>query len=174
MRSSETFRFTRRVRRPISLSKGEDIMSDTNKVIESLNSVLADTYTLYLKTHGYHWNVEGPSFKSLHELFELQYTAMWQSMDELAERIRALGAYAPMGGAALADGSSIDAVDNDVPSANTMVQNLVAGHEVWLNTAKQALEVAGHANDAATEDVLTPLISAHEKMAWMLRSSLER
>ena len=149
-------------------------MTDNNKVADALTKVLGDTYSLYLKTHGYHWNVEGPNFKSLHELFEMNYCAIWASMDEIAERIRTLGVYAPMGGAALAEGSSIDSSDNSVPSANTMVQNLVAGHEAWVAGAKAALDVASAENDVATEDLLTPLISANEKMAWMLRSSLER
>lgn len=149
-------------------------MTNTNKVAEALTRVLGDTYSLYLKTHGYHWNVEGPNFKSLHELFEEQYRAIWASMDEIAERVRTLGVYAPMGGAALAEGSRIDSSDNSVPSANAMVQNLIAGHEAWVSGAKEALGVASSDNDVATEDLLTPLISAHEKMAWMLRSSLER
>jgi len=149
-------------------------MTNTNKVAEALTRVLGDTYSLYLKTHGYHWNVEGPNFKSLHELFEENYRAMWESMDEIAERIRSLGVYAPMGAAALSEGSSIDSADNNVPGANTMVQNLVAGHEAWLETAKSALDVASDEGDVASEDLLTPLIAAHEKIAWMLRSSLER
>ncbi|MEM1379066.1 MAG: DNA starvation/stationary phase protection protein [Pseudomonadota bacterium] len=149
-------------------------MTNTTPVLNSLTRVLADTYALYLRTHGYHWNVEGPNFKSLHELFEEQYRAMWTSMDDIAERIRALGAYAPMGAQALMEGSRIDAADNGIPTANAMVQNLVSGHEAWLEGAREALSAAGDANDPATEDLLTPLIAEHEKMAWMLRSSLER
>ncbi|GGY43707.1 Dps family protein [Parvularcula lutaonensis] len=148
-------------------------MTDTTKTAEALKRVLGDTYALYLKTHGYHWNVEGPNFKSLHELFELNYTQMWQSMDEIAERIRALGVYAPMG-AELAQLAAIDSTDNSVPSANAMVQNLVSGHETFLEGAKKALDIAQEAGDPATEGLLADLITAHEKMAWMLRSSLER
>jgi len=150
-------------------------MADTNSnVIEALKKVLGDTYALYLKTHGYHWNVEGPNFQSLHTLFEANYQALWQSMDDIAERIRSLGAYAPAGGVQLAELASIDSGDNDVPTANAMVQNLVAGHEAFLITAKAAMEAAGDTSDIASEDLLSPLIAAHEKMAWMLRSSLER
>ncbi|MEM9838584.1 MAG: DNA starvation/stationary phase protection protein [Pseudomonadota bacterium] len=149
-------------------------MSSTNTTADALTRFLGDTYSLYLKTHGYHWNVEGPQFKSLHDLFEEQYRAMWASMDDIAERIRALGVYAPMGGHALEASSKLDSSDNDVPSANAMLQNLIAGHESWLEGAKDALSVAGDAEDAASEDLLTPLIAEHEKMAWMLRSSLER
>lgn len=148
-------------------------MTDTNKTAEALKRVLGNTYALYLKTHGYHWNVEGPNFKSLHELFELNYTQMWQSMDEIAERIRALGVYAPMG-PELGALARIDSTDNSVPSANTMVQNLVAGHETYLDDAKEALSVAENVGDPASEGLLADLITAHEKMAWMLRSSLER
>lgn len=149
-------------------------MSNTSNVVAALTRVLGDTYSLYLKTHGYHWNVEGPRFKTLHDLFEEQYRAMWESMDEIAERIRALGAYAPMGGPALTAAATIDSTDNDVPSADAMIANLVAGHEQWLDGARKALAAAGDADDAATEDLLSPLISAHEKMAWMLRSSREQ
>ncbi|MEM7740424.1 MAG: DNA starvation/stationary phase protection protein [Pseudomonadota bacterium] len=150
-------------------------MSDTNnQIVEALKKVLGDTYALYLKTHGYHWNVEGPNFKSLHDLFEENYKALFLSMDDVAERIRALGAYAPAGGKALAELASIESGDNDVPSANAMLQNLVAGHESFLITARKAMGLAGDGSDTATEDVLSPLIAAHEKMAWMLRSSLER
>ncbi|MEM6748328.1 MAG: DNA starvation/stationary phase protection protein [Pseudomonadota bacterium] len=150
-------------------------MADTNtKTVDALKRVLGDTYALYLKTHGYHWNVEGPNFKSLHALFEENYQALWQSMDDIAERIRSLGAYAPAGGTQLGELASIDSGDNDVPSANAMIQNLIAGHEAFLVTARAAMEVAGDASDIATEDLLSPLMSAHEKMAWMLRSSLER
>ncbi|MEO1041941.1 MAG: DNA starvation/stationary phase protection protein [Pseudomonadota bacterium] len=150
-------------------------MSDMNiQVVDALKKVLGDAYALYLKTHGYHWNVEGPNFKSLHDLFEENYRALFASMDDIAERIRALGAYAPAGGKELAELSSIESGDNDIPSANGMIQNLVAGHESFLVTARQAMRLAGDHDDVATEDLLSPLIAEHEKMAWMLRSSLER
>ena len=147
-------------------------MAETNQVADALKGVLGDIYSLYLKTHGYHWNVEGPNFKSLHELFEVNYQALFASMDEIAERIRALGVYAPMGGQELAALSRIDSSDNSVPSSNAMVQNLVAGHEAFIANAKEALNVLG--DDPASEGMVTDLITAHEKMAWMLRSSLER
>ncbi|NNU15348.1 DNA starvation/stationary phase protection protein [Parvularcula sp. ZS-1/3] len=148
-------------------------MATNKQITETLKRVLGNTYALYLKTHGYHWNVEGPSFKSLHELFEEQYTQMWQSIDEIAERIRMLGTFAPMGGEILA-GATIDTADNSVPSANGMVQNLVAGHEAWLEDTAAALNEAEEAGDTATETLLGDLITGHEKMAWMLRASLER
>ena len=148
-------------------------MTQETKTAAALKRVLGDTYALYLKTHGYHWNVEGPNFKSLHELFELQYTAIWQSLDEIAERIRILGVYAPTG-PQLAELATIDAADNDVPSANTMVQNLVAAQAAWLEGAKVALDIADDEDDEGSESLLSDLISAHEKMAWMLRASLER
>ena len=148
-------------------------MTQSNKVADALTYVLGDTYALYLKTHGYHWNVEGPNFKSLHELFEVNYNALWTSLDEIAERIRALGVYAPTG-PQLTQLARIESGDNDVPSANGMVQNLVAGHEAWLEGARAALEIASDAGDVASEGLVTDLITAHEKMAWMLRSSLER
>lgn len=146
-------------------------MADTTKSADALKGLLGDIYALYLKTHGYHWNVEGPNFKSLHELFEENYTAMWESLDELAERIRAVGSYAPMG-SELASLSRIDAADNGIPSANAMVQNLVAGHEAFIANAKDALDV--FEDDPGSDGLVTDLITAHEKMAWMLRSSLER
>lgn len=149
-------------------------MTTHSQMTDALRRVLADTYSLYVKTHGYHWNVEGPRFKSLHELFEEQYTALLKSVDDVAERIRALGAYAPMGPVAITEGTTIDVPDNTVPSANTMVQNLVTAHEAWLVTAKEAIDVADQVNDAASDDLLGALINEHEKMTWMLRASLER
>lgn len=149
------------------------MMSDRTKTADALKRVMGDLYALYLKTHGYHWNVEGPNFKSLHELFEENYRAMWESLDEVAERIRALGVHAPMGPEIMAH-ARIDTADNAVPSANAMIQNLVAGHEAFLGSAREALDVADDADDEASEALLGDLIAAHEKMAWMLRSSLER
>ncbi|WOI52321.1 DNA starvation/stationary phase protection protein [Parvularcula sp. LCG005] len=147
-------------------------MADTETVVSALNRVLGDTYVLYAKTHSYHWNVTGANFSSLHTLFETQYTEMWQSLDDIAERIRALGAYAPTSTRLMAEASAIEETDNDVPSANTMLRNLVADHKIWVQGAEDALEIASDAADAGTEDLLTPLISAHEKMMWMLNSSI--
>lgn len=145
-------------------------MSD--QVISALQRVLGDTYTLYMKTHSYHWNVTGPQFNSLHQMFEVQYTALWQSLDVLAERIRALGAFAPGSSRAMAAFSVIEEGDNEVPSAQVMLQNLAADHETWVQGATIALDLAGEANDAPTEDLMTQLISEHQKTIWMLKSSL--
>ncbi|MEE4212612.1 MAG: DNA starvation/stationary phase protection protein [Parvularcula sp.] len=147
-------------------------MTDINRRAEALKGILGDLYSLYMRTHGYHWNVEGPNFKPLHELFEENYRAIWESLDDVAERIRALGVYAPMGGAAIASASRLESVDNDVPSAEAMVQNLIAGHEGFVRHATDALSF--FADDPASDGLITDLISQHEKMAWMLRSSLPR
>lgn len=148
-------------------------MSQSDKVVNALTNVLGDTYTLYMKTHAYHWNVTGPYFHTLHTMFEEQYRSMWESLDVIAERIRALGAKAPGSSRAMAEASSIEEGDNETPSAQGMLQNLVADHEKWLKTANAALDVATDAEDAGTEDLLTPLISEHEKTLWMLKSSLD-
>ncbi|MCQ8185292.1 Dps family protein [Parvularcula maris] len=148
-------------------------MTDRQNTAAALTDLLGETYALYLRAHGYHWNVEGPNFASLHALFEEDYRALFESLDEIAERIRALGAYAPMGGE-LRRIAARYAEDNEVPSANAMVQNLLSGHESWLEGARAALDVAEEAGDPATEGLLGELITAHEKTAWMLRSSLER
>ena len=151
----------------------EKVMSDQSTVIDAVRRVLGDTYTLYMKTHGYHWNVTGPQFHSLHTLFEEQYTAMWQSLDEVAERLRSLGVTAPGSARELASLSQIEEGDNDVPSAQGMLQTLITDHQKWLEGANAALDAASDAGDAATEDLLTPLIAEHEKTVWMLKSSLE-
>ena len=143
-----------------------------DQVVGELKRVLADTYTLYLKTHNYHWNVTGPQFNTLHAMFELHYNEMWAAVDEIAERIRALGAFAPGGYGQFADLTGVADAEADVPDANTMVANLVKGHETLIKSARAALEVAGGAGDAATEDLLTVRIQTHEKTAWMLRSLL--
>ena len=147
-------------------------MSGNAQVIEALQRVLGDTYILYMKTHAYHWNVTGPNFQSLHTLFETHYNEMWMSLDDIAERLRALGVAAPGSSRALAALATIAEGGDDVPSAQAMLQSLIAGHEQWLLTAGTALEAASAAGDAGTEDLLTPLIAAHEKAAWMLKSSL--
>lgn len=143
-------------------------------VVDALKAVLGDTYVLYVKTHSYHWNVQGPNFQSLHAMFMEQYTQMWQSLDDLAERIRALGAMAPGSSSDIITYASIKEGDNSVPTANAMLQNLIADHETWLKTANDAIGVAGDVNDVATEDLLTQLIAAHDKAKWMLTSSLEQ
>ncbi len=147
-------------------------MADRTAVADALKKVLGNTYSLYVKTHAYHWNVTGPNFASLHAMFMEQYTAMWQSLDEIAERIRALGEWAPGSSQALAQLSDIDEGDNGVPCAETMLANLIDGHEKWVSGAEAALDIASEEGDTGTEDLLTPLIAAHEKTIWMLKATL--
>lgn len=146
---------------------------DRNEIVDELAKTLADTYTLYLETHRYHWNVEGPMFQTLHDMFEVQYRDMWDAIDDLAERIRTLGHYAPGTYKQFAELSSVE-VNDDVPEALTMVENLVRGHETVIRTARKALKRADAAGDEGTVDLLTERLKTHEKTAWMLRSLLER
>lgn len=143
---------------------------DRGKSATALSKLLADTYTLYLKTHGYHWNVEGPHFQQLHIQFMEQYTEMWTAVDELAERIRALGHYAPSSYAQFAKLSSI-AEENGRPDWQEMVQTLAQGHEQVAISARHVLRIAEEIGDDATADVVTPRITLHEKTAWMLRAT---
>lgn len=142
-------------------------------VADALNGVLADTYVLYQKTHAYHWNVTGPQFPYLHTMFEEQYREMWAALDEIAERVRALGAFAPASGRVFASLATIDSADETPPPAKDMVKNLLDGHEALIRRARKALETAGEAGDAASEDLLTVRIQTHEKTAWMLRATAE-
>ena len=138
------------------------------RVAQALEQTLADTYGLYARTHAYHWNVEGPQFNSLHLMFETQYNELWASLDLIAERIRALGAYAPSF-QALAAKSSLKA-DNGVPNANAMIANLLEGNETVVRAARSALEAAEEAGDQASADLMTERVAAGEKAAWMLRA----
>ncbi len=142
-------------------------------VAEALNGVLADSYVLYQKTHAYHWNVTGPQFHSLHIMFEQQYREIWAALDIIAERVRALGAFAPSSGKAFLENSSIESADSAPPPAAQMVKNLLAGHEALIRRARKALDVADDVDDAASEDLLTQRIQTHEKTAWMLRAMTE-
>lgn len=143
------------------------------KVAEGLAHFLADSYTLYLKTHNYHWNVTGPMFNSLHLMFQTQYTEAWTALDEIAERIRALGFSAPGSYTQFAKLSSIEEQDGDsVPDWKTMVEQLVLGNEAVCRTARKVLKAAGEAGDEPTADLLTQRLNIHEKNAWMLRSLL--
>lgn len=137
----------------------------------AIKKLLADTYALYLKTHGYHWNVEGPHFQQLHALFMQQYTEMWNAVDELAERIRALGEYAPSSYAEMAKLSSVTE-ETGQPDWRAMVTNLAKGHEEVAKSAREVLRIAEEINDDATADVVTPRITLHEKTAWMLRATV--
>ncbi|MBT8471499.1 MAG: DNA starvation/stationary phase protection protein [Marinicaulis sp.] len=144
--------------------------SDRNAVAEALNNTLADTYTLYMKTHAYHWNVTGPQFHTLHVMFEEQYNEMWTSLDEIAERVRALGVFAPSSGKRITERAAIDAADDEPPSAPVMIERLLDGHETLVRRAREGLKVAEDAGDAASADLLTVRIQTHEKTAWMLRA----
>jgi len=141
-------------------------------IADALSRVQADTYTLYLKTHGFHWNVTGPMFQTLHLMFETQYNELWMAVDAIAERIRALGHFAPGTGKQLASLSSI-ADEEGVPKAQEMIKKLVEGHETVARTARKAFGLAEEVNDQPTCDLLTQRLQIHEKTAWMLRSLLE-
>ncbi len=143
-----------------------------DNVIEQLEKLLADSYTLYLKTHNYHWNVTGPMFSSLHTLFENQYTELATAVDEIAERIRALGFRAPGSYHEYAQLTDIREENDNSPSAETMLLRLVEGQEVVVRTARAIISVADAAHDEPTADLLTQRMQVHEKNAWMLRSLL--
>ena len=151
----------------IGIDEGE-----RRKIAEGLSKVLADSYTLYIKTHNYHWNVTGPMFQTLHVMFEEHYTELATAVDEIAERIRALGVFAPGTYREFNELSSIEE-DKSVPDAQTMIRNLVTGHETVVRTAREVFPATEAANDEATADLLTQRIQLHEKTAWMLRSLLE-
>ncbi|MCB9532383.1 MAG: DNA starvation/stationary phase protection protein [Myxococcales bacterium] len=137
-----------------------------------LSRVLADSYTLYLKTHNFHWNVTGPMFQTLHLMFETHYNELALAVDAIAERIRALGHPAPGTYAKFIELSSIKE-EAGVPSAQDMIRSLVAGHEAVARTARQVFGLASEASDQPTCDLLTQRLQVHEKTAWMLRSLLE-
>lgn len=141
-------------------------------VANQLSIVLADTAMLYLKTHNFHWNVTGPTFSSLHLLFEQQYQAMWLAIDEIAERIRALGFPAPGTYRAFSELSSIQE-HSDLPQANAMVQTLLADHMIVISRLKAAMSIAEQAGDQPSMDLLIRRTEAHQKDAWMLRSTIE-
>lgn len=145
---------------------------DRSRIAESLSKVLADTYTLYLKTHNFHWNVTGPMFQTLHLMFEQHYNELALAVDQVAERIRALGFPAPGTYKQFAALSSIRE-DDGVPKAQDMIARLVEGHETVARTARQAFTLAEEANDQPSCDLLTQRMQTHEKTAWMLRSLLE-
>lgn len=145
--------------------------SERGDVVEQLTRVLADAYAVYLKTHGYHWNVRGPEFFALHNLLEQQYRDMWEALDDVAERIRALGVLAPQGYAAFANLTSIKDGDPE-KSAPEMLNELMRDHETLIATMRAAIEVADEDGDDVTVDLLTQRLGAHEKFAWMLRSTL--
>lgn len=144
---------------------------DRKAIAEGLSKVLADTYTLYLKTHNYHWNVVGPMFNTLHLMFEEEYNELALAVDQIAERIRSLGEPAPGSYQEFAELTSIEE-DREKPEAMEMVRRLVEGHEAVARTAREVFPVAEAANDEPTADLLTQRLQVHEKTAWMLRSLL--
>jgi len=145
--------------------------TDRQAIADGLANLLADTYTLYLKTHNFHWNVTGPMFHTLHLMFEGQYNELALAVDLIAERIRALGFPAPGTYKAFGKLSSIEEEDG-VPSAEDMIKKLVAGQEAVVRTARAIFPVVDKANDEPTADLLTQRMQVHEKTAWMLRSLL--
>lgn len=145
---------------------------DRRKIADGLSRVLADTYTLYLKTHNFHWNVTGPMFQTLHLMFMTQYTESWNAVDLIAERIRALGYPAPGSYKEFAALTSIEDSDGKV-GAKDMIRQLVDGQEAVVRTAREVLPVADKAGDQPTVDLLSARMEVHEKNAWMLRSLLE-
>ncbi|BAY90242.1 MULTISPECIES: Dps family protein [unclassified Tolypothrix] len=157
--------------KPETLNIGIDDASRA-KIAEGLSRLLADTYTLYLKTHNFHWNVTGPMFQTLHLMFETQYTELALAVDLIAERIRALGYPAPGTYSEYVKLSSIPETPG-VPKATEMIRLLVAGQEAVVRTARSVFPVVDEVNDEPTADLLTQRMQVHEKTAWMLRSLLE-
>ncbi len=150
-------------------------ISDANReaIAAGLSHLLADTYTLYLSTHNFHWNVTGPMFNTLHQMFMAQYTELWNAVDPIAERIRSLGHPAPGSYAQFVALASIKDAPTSPPKALEMVRILVEGHEAVARTARGIFPLADKAGDEPTADLLTQRLTVHEQTAWMLRSLLE-
>lgn len=146
--------------------------SERKNIAHELSRLLADSYMLYQKTHNFHWNVEGPMFNTLHVMFMEQYTEMWNALDLIAERIRALGEYAPGSYSQFLKLTSIKDSEK-VPKAMKMIEELISGHETVIQTARQILVTAGDANDEVTCGLVTDRLEIHEKTSWMLRSLLK-
>jgi len=171
----ETFNMKEKKAKKAPKVTGIDIgISDSarKKIAEGLSAFLADSYTLYLMTHNFHWNVTGPMFNSLHAMFMGQYTEQWTALDEIAERIRALGHPAPGTYKEFVKLASIKEVEG-VPKAMDMIRHLVAAQEATARTARSLFPLVDEANDQPTADLLTRRLEVHEKTAWMLRSLLE-
>ena len=154
----------------IQPNTGIDTVS-RGEVAAALTKALADSYALYLKTHGYHWNVRGSNFSELHALFMEQYTEMWQALDVVAERIRALGEFAPQGYAAFGNLTGIKDGDPEKDS-HAMLRELLQDHETVISTLRQGIVTAEEARDVTSADLITQRLAAHEKHAWMLRATL--
>ncbi len=146
---------------------------DRAAIASGLSKLLADTYTLYLTTHNFHWNVTGPMFSTLHTMFMTQYTELWNAVDPIAERIRALGHFAPGSYQQFSKLTSLPDVAATPPKATGMIEILVKGHEAVARTARATFALASEADDQPTADLLTQRLDIHEKTAWMLRSLLE-
>jgi len=155
---------------PINIGIGE---KDRAAIAQGLSRLLADTYTLYLTTHNFHWNVTGPMFNTLHAMFMTQYTELWAAVDPVAERIRSLGHPAPGSYAQFSKLASVPDAPVTPPKALEMVRILVQGHEAVARTARSLFPVADEAGDEPTADLLTQRLTVHEQTAWMLRSLLE-
>ena len=147
--------------------------ADREDIAKDLSKLLADTYTLYLTTHNFHWNVTGPMFNTLHQMFMTQYTELWNAVDPIAERIRSLGFPAPGSYAQFGELATVHDAPATPPAAMDMVRILVSGHEAVARTAREIFPVAEKAGDEPTADLLTQRLTIHEKTAWMLRSLLE-
>ena len=145
---------------------------DRKQIAKGVSKLLADTYTLYLKTHNFHWNVTGPMFQTLHLMFEQHYNELWMAVDLIAERIRALDALAPGTYSEFSALSSIKEEKGNL-KVKSMIRSLVNGHEAVIRTARAVFPIAEKANDQATMDLLTQRMQVHEKTAWMLRSLLK-
>jgi len=146
---------------------------DRSAIAQGLSRLLADTFTLYLTTHNFHWNVRGPMFNSLHDMFMQQYTELWNAVDPVAERIRSLGYPAPGSYKLFSSLTSLPDAPEQPPTALEMVRILVKGHEGVARTARELFPLADKANDEPTADLLTQRLTVHEQTAWMLRSILE-
>jgi starvation-inducible DNA-binding protein len=146
---------------------------DRAAIAQGLSRLLADTYVVYLKTHNFHWNVEGPMFQMLHQMFMEQYTETWNAIDLVAERIRSLGHYAP---GTYTEYNKLARIKETpgVPKAEQMVRLLIEGQEAIVKTAREVLPIAEKADDQPTLDLLTQRMQVHEKNAWMLRSLLKK
>ncbi|MGQ2978438.1 MAG: Dps family protein [Polaromonas sp.] len=155
---------------PINIGISE---KDRAAITQGLSRLLADTYTLYLTTHNFHWNVTGPMFNTLHVMFMTQYTELWNAVDPVAERIRSLGHHAPGSYAEFGRLTSLPDVPVKPPQALEMVRILVKGHEAVARTARELFPIADKASDEPTADLLTQRLTVHEQTAWMLRSLLE-
>lgn len=154
----------------INIGIGEE---DRASIAQGLSRLLADTYTLYLTTHNFHWNVTGPMFNTLHQMFMAQYTELWNAVDPIAERIRSLGHWAPGSYGQFAALAAITDAPRTPPKALEMVRILQQGHETVARTAREVFPLAAKADDQPTADLLTQRLDVHEKAAWMLRSLLE-